>query len=124
MPSKYIQYSFPGSGSGSSEQVKWSRQVILPPLQSNPNQLYYWECRIQFNIPTQLKPPIFFYYHLTNFYQNHRRYVKSFDADQLKGVAVSQTTLQKNCKPMAVTSDGYSIYPCGLIANSQFNGKL
>jgi len=122
MPSKYIHASFPGSGSGSVD-VKWSRQVIVPP-QFNPNQLSYWSCKIQFDIPTQLDPPIFFYYHLTNFYQNHRRYVKSFDADQLKGVAVSQANLQKNCKPMAVTPDGYSIYPCGLIANSQFNGKL
>ncbi len=63
------------------------------------------------------------YYRLTNFYQNHRRYVKSFDADQLKGKAVPADVLKtSNCKPMDVV-DGKIIYPCGLIANSLFNGN-
>ena len=32
-------------------------------------------CILSFNIPEDIKPPILFYYRLTNFYQNHRRYV-------------------------------------------------
>jgi len=61
------------------------------------------------------------YYRLTNFYQNHRRYVKSFDANQLKGEAVPAAVIKAgNCKPMDVVGDKI-IYPCGLIANSQFN---
>ncbi|CAJ0847285.1 6851_t:CDS:2 [Entrophospora sp. SA101] len=124
MPSKYIQTSFPGANSGSVGSTQWSRQVVVP-LQSNPQKIPYWGCRIRFGIPNQLEPPVFFYYYLTNFYQNHRRYVKSFDSDQLKGVAVSPSTLQKSdCKPMAVTPDGLPIYPCGLIANSQFNDTI
>ena len=32
-----------------------------------------------------MEAPVFMYYRLHNFYQNHRKYVKSFDAKQLKG---------------------------------------
>jgi hypothetical protein len=32
-----------------------------------------------------MEPPIYVYYQLKNFYQNHRRYVKSRSDDQLRG---------------------------------------
>ena len=35
------------------------------------------DCTINVTIPAEMQPPIYFYYQLTNFYQNHRRYVKS-----------------------------------------------
>lgn len=64
---------------------------------------------------------MFLYYKLSNYYQNHRRYVQSFDADQLRGQFRSADTLDGgNCQP--ITSDGGKpYYPCGLIANSVFN---
>lgn len=34
-------------------------------------------------------PGVFLYYKLTNYYQNHRRYVQSMDTGQLHGDAVS-----------------------------------
>lgn len=37
------------------------------------------------NIPKAVKEPIYVYYQLDNFYQNHRRYVKSRDNEQLQG---------------------------------------
>ncbi len=46
-------------------------------------------CTIRFNIPETIGPSVLFYYNLQNFYQNHRRYVQSFDAKQLNGDAVS-----------------------------------
>ena len=61
---------------------------------------------------------------VTNYYQNHRRYVKSINTDQLMGKSVSYSTIDGgDCKP-ADTTDGKIIYPCGLIANSLFNGGL
>ncbi|KAF9650848.1 Lem3/Cdc50 [Thelephora ganbajun] len=79
------------------------------------------QCAIQFDVPADLEPSILFYYKLTNFYQNHRRYVSSLDADQLKGKHRTAKDLKKgNCKPVAVENDKV-IYPCGLIANSLFN---
>ena len=67
-------------------------------------------------------PPVLFYYRLTNFYQNHRRYVKSLDTDQLKGKAVPVDTIRGgSCDPLRLDPSGKPYYPCGLIANSLFN---
>ncbi|KAL0090716.1 ligand-effect modulator 3 family [Phycomyces blakesleeanus] len=65
--------------------------------------------------------PVFMYYRLTNFYQNRRQYIKSYDADQLLGKAISSSTAQSNCDPAGQTEEGLIVYPCGLIANSMFN---
>lgn len=82
------------------------------------------QCTIRFNVPADLQPPVFLYYKLTNFYQNHRRYVKSYDPTQLRGEYKSASSLNKgDCKPLAEIN-GQAIYPCGLIANSIFNGQL
>lgn len=82
-------------------------------------------CSLQFTIPHELDPPVFLYYRLTNFYQNHRRYVKSQDADQLKGDAVSSGTIgSSNCNPLRLDDQKKPYYPCGLIANSLFNDSF
>ncbi|KAL8667776.1 MAG: hypothetical protein Q9168_007174 [Polycauliona sp. 1 TL-2023] len=88
-------------------------------------------CSIRFVLPSNLEPPVFLYYRLTNFYQNHRRYVKSQDTNQLKGDAVSNDTIGKsNCDPLRNNTDdgrldyGRPFYPCGLIANSLFNDSF
>ncbi|KAK0616113.1 ligand-effect modulator 3 family [Bombardia bombarda] len=79
-------------------------------------------CEVQFNIPEDLTPTISFYYHLENFYQNHRRYVGSFNAKQLLGDAVDGTTINTStCDPVAHNAEGKIIYPCGVVANSIFN---
>jgi hypothetical protein len=59
---------------------------------------------------------------LENFYQNHRRYVKSRNDDQLGGEAVSISALNQECEPFDVDVNGNAIAPCGAIANSLFNG--
>ncbi|VDC07152.1 unnamed protein product [Peniophora sp. CBMAI 1063] len=80
------------------------------------------QCLIQFNVPYDLDHSVLLYYRLTNFYQNHRRYVQSYDSDQLLGKARTVSDLDdSNCKPVAVSSNRKVIYPCGLIANSLFN---
>ncbi|KAF2865556.1 LEM3/CDC50 family protein [Massariosphaeria phaeospora] len=80
-------------------------------------------CYISFNVPDTVKPPVLFYYRLTNFYQNHRRYVSSLDMSQLKGDARTADEIRSGaCEPLDVdpkTKKPY--YPCGLIANSMFN---
>ena len=80
-------------------------------------------CRVQFNIPDNLNPPVLLYYQLSNFYQNHRRYVKSFDQDQLKGNFRSNKSIGgSDCDPLQLDPEtGKAYYPCGLIANSLFN---
>lgn len=80
------------------------------------------------------------YYRLTNFYQNNRKYVKSFDLNQLKGEAITDPSgLAPECDPLRTNSEeivfdrpsgkvtvpkgSAVIYPCGLIANSIFSGR-
>ncbi|OQN99953.1 hypothetical protein B0A48_14158 [Cryoendolithus antarcticus] len=82
-------------------------------------------CRIQFYIPDRLNPPVLLYYRLTNFYQNHRRYVKSFNQAQLKGSFVDNKTIDSSdCDPLKLGAGGVAYYPCGLIANSIFNDTI
>ena len=42
-------------------------------------------CFVQFNIQERMDPPIYVYYELEEFYQNHRRYGRSRCAPQLLG---------------------------------------
>lgn len=42
-------------------------------------------CTLEIIVTEEMQQPIFVYYQLTNFYQNHRRYVKSRDYKQLMG---------------------------------------
>lgn len=83
-------------------------------------------CTLEFSIPEDMQPPVLFYYYLTDFYQNHRRYVRSFLATQLKGDAVDGKTINSSdCDPLtydlSTDVNPRPIYPCGLIANSLFN---
>ena len=70
------------------------------------------------------KGTVYMYYGLTNFYQNHRRYVRSRDDSQLHGYNVD--SLYSDCEPFKTkklnTSVEMKIAPCGAIANSLFNG--
>lgn len=68
-----------------------------------------------------IQPDVFMYYGLTNYYQNHRRYVKSRDDFQLIG-ELSKTP-STDCIPYAYNDNKQPIAPCGAIANSLFNGN-
>lgn len=79
---------------------------------------------------------MYVYYQLDNFYQNHRRYVKSRDYKQLGGVERSADEVKTTCDPIVMNSDlapqitksinGEALdpkdvaNPCGLIAKSYF----
>lgn len=80
----------------------------------------YCECRVTFTLTQNVSAPVFLYYGLSRFYQNHRRYVKSRDDHQLEGDSYSKIEdLNKNCEPFR-TKDKLMIAPCGAIANSFF----
>jgi len=74
------------------------------------------------HIDEDLAPPIWIYYQLEGFYQNHRRYVKSYDPSQLSEADAPKTTKAElqTCDP-ATTLGGRVMYPCGLVARSLFN---
>lgn len=82
-------------------------------------------CELQFQIPDDIGPAVYYLYKVENFYANHRRYARSYSEDQLNGDAASLSTIKdtvgQNCDPLSENHDGIKYYPCGLIANALFN---
>ncbi|KAM4796620.1 cell cycle control protein 50C-like [Rhinophrynus dorsalis] len=84
-------------------------------------------CSVNFTVPEKLQGEVFMYYGLSNFYQNHRRYVISRYDTQLLGRNVTNTeSIQKlsNCAPFTTYPNGTPMAPCGAIANSLFNDSI
>jgi len=100
-------------------------EECVPPIFSS-DQLAYIQssitnktCTKNFTVPKRMKGPVYVYYQLDNFYQNHRRYVKSRSDKQLRSKAGELDI--STCKPEATTANNSPIVPCGLIAWSLFN---
>jgi len=85
-------------------------------------------CNMEIEIETPMAAPIFVYYQLTNFYQNHRRYVKSRSYSQLMGYTEGDETndiqnplpvkdVETDCEPIVTNADlanmGIVEYYCG-----------
>ena len=94
------------------------------------------KCDIHFTITEDMKKNVFVYYRLNNFYQNHRRYLKSKSNKQLKGNILTEKDVKDDCDPIILNKDIYEglqsinkkplnpdevAHPCGLIAKSFFN---
>ena len=107
-----------------------------------------WErnctCDISFKINENWMGNVFIYYALGNFYQNHRRYIRSRDDNQLLGrLKTDVADMDFKCEPYLVckTSEeccsehtggncsnplpnGTIVLPCGAIANSMFSDEI
>ena len=93
-------------------------------------------CDINFSIEEEMSKDVFVYYRMKNFYQNHRRYIKSKSNKQLKGNWLEESDIDDDCDPIKLNKDLYEgitglnktvldpegvAHPCGLIAKSFFN---
>lgn len=125
IPANKISKSFKTNNVNTTSQFLWRHNNITQTPAYGVDQPNTPTCYLQFTIPNDIGSPVYLYYRLTNFYQNHRRYVKSLDLDQLKGQYVSNDTISGSaCNPLKLNSDGKAYYPCGLIANSIFNDTI
>ncbi|KAI9006953.1 ligand-effect modulator 3 family [Hyaloraphidium curvatum] len=100
-----------------------------PTFSSPVTQMLYFPdtqiCRIQWRQDQTIPSSVLLYYRLTNFYQNHRRYVKSYDPNQLQGAKIeSASGTNVNCAPLQGPGGNPQYYPCGLIANSMFSDSI
>jgi len=82
-------------------------------------------CTMHFNIPQKMSQPVYLYYRLDGFYQNHRRYVQSRSDEQLNGKPQNSYSDLSDCDP-EISANGSTnpkdfYFPCGLIAKSMFN---
>ena len=78
-------------------------------------------CEVTLVAPRTMRAPVFVYYELTNFHQNHRRFVKSRSDEQLAGETSAPGAF---CAPQArreAEGETRAIDPCGLAAWSYFN---
>ncbi|AEO62428.1 uncharacterized protein THITE_2106565 [Thermothielavioides terrestris NRRL 8126] len=123
LPQEHITAHFANSdGAHDPYQAEWMRETRTVKVANYTSDRTY--CLVRFNIPEDLQPTISFFYNLENFYQNHRRYVNSFNAKQLLGDAVDGGTINAStCDPITYDplGSGKIVYPCGLVANSIFN---
>lgn len=78
-------------------------------------------CKVTFDIDEDVTGPLLLYYELENFYQNHRRYFQSKSFSQLSGQNLDSSEVSITCNPL-VQNGSLLLNPCGLIANSFFNG--
>lgn len=58
-------------------------------------------CTVTLNVPA-MSGPVFVYYELHNYYQNHRLYASSINYDQLEGESVSSSDVLTN--PLRLTA--------------------
>lgn len=87
-------------------------------------------CQVTFTLNEDFDGPVFFYYTLDNFHQNHRRYVPSISFDQAIGSFGDEVPGVDPVYgfPSCAYAEGYTVngrmiyyYPCGLIARTVFN---
>mmetsp|Transcript_22924 Transcript_22924/g.64414 ORF Transcript_22924/g.64414 Transcript_22924/m.64414 type:complete len:343 (+) Transcript_22924:142-1170(+) len=82
-------------------------------------------CSVNITVGKRMEGPVYFYYGLKNYNQNHRRYVKSRDDGQLAGDSTSASDAEEFCDPFTTLNDSGNnddlFLPCGLIARSYFN---
>lgn len=105
---------------------------MVVPVSSTSGAKVCTISNLKFTIDREMKKPVYLYYRLSNFYQNHRRYAQSRSDTQLAGGAplgVGDCSPLSYCgelhgQPNDGTDDEKAsrIYsPCGLIAWSMFN---
>jgi hypothetical protein len=92
------------------------------------------DCTLTLTLESDIQAPVYVYYQLDNFYQNHRRYVKSRSNSQLMGNWLDVDQLD-DCDPIkrnkdvgrelsisgAKLDEDAPAFPCGLVAKSYFN---
>lgn len=90
-------------------------------------------CNVSVTVTREMQPPIYAYYQLTNFFQNHRRYVYSRDDRQLSGLDADAADVEDACSEGGHMHHVYGggaggaaslINPCGLVAWSVFNDSF
>jgi len=85
-------------------------------------------CTITITLKENFKKPVYFYYHMSWFFQNYRTYVRSRSDAQLRGDDYKPSALS-DCKPRLSLPKGSRepedlFLPCGLEAGAFFNDSF
>lgn len=115
-------------------KVPYGFEGPFADIDSTQRQELLWgapEAGVQYDvsiyIDKRMEPPIWVSYELGSFFQNFRRYVRSYDPNRMNDGADSGSPLSA-CEPFAyLQSDSNTslpINPCGQIAHSFFNDSF
>lgn len=120
--------------------LTYSSKIVEISKQYDNTCSSHMSCEIQIEIKEKMVQPIMIYYQIDNFYQNHRRYVKSKSDKQLNGQYLDAKTIKASgdCDPVVTNKEmgktkslsgkdlnpGDVAVPCGLIAKSLFDDKF
>lgn len=79
-------------------------------------------CNVTLEVKERMQGPVYLYFELEDYFQNHRRYVEGRSDEQLNGENPSASSLD-DCKPRLFLNGSKDrvINPCGLTAWSFFN---
>lgn len=100
-----------------NEVVQFSQRYDDKTPNCNPRDRETCEYTLQIPIQTTMRPPIFFYYKFSNYFQNHRVYAQSRSDTQLHG---DRPRSLSSCSPLSHWN-GKELYPCGSLAQSFLN---
>ncbi|KAA8497348.1 ALA-interacting subunit 1 [Porphyridium purpureum] len=78
-------------------------------------------CTVEITIEEDIEPPAYFYYRMSNYFQNVRTYTRSRSSPQLAGQWPLTTGQLDTCEPILDNSTTGTPIPCGLTAWSVFN---
>ena len=113
-----VEYVKPYDGVGVTTDCSNIEYTAQPPFGGNKT------CTLDIKVTEKMEPPVYVYYELDHFYQNHRQYVKSRSDTQLQGKSGSDVSTD-TCDPLnsvkGINGETLTLVPCGLIANSLFN---
>jgi len=116
--------------------------IAVGPIRYDHDEDLINSTKVYVEWPEDTSDNVYVYYQLSNFYQNHRRYVKSRSDVQLAGSSKDAKETLGDCSPWETFADHtpntyddisgvnetklstYKLNPCGLIAGSQFNDTL
>lgn len=75
------------------------QQAEIQYSEACKNQTSSSYCYLTFTLAAPIPAPVYVYYEMENFYQNHRRYVNSRSSKQLMGQVATSTEAQL-CTPV------------------------
>lgn len=75
----------------------------------------------EITVDRDMEKPIWVFYELSGFHQNHRLYVDSRDDSQLMSPDYARSQKPQACHPKIETAGRGTDYPCGLVASTVFN---
>lgn len=81
-------------------------------------------CQVTFDVDQDMEGTLFIHYKLTNFYQNHQKYIYSVSYGQIIGNFLTYEDLKDSCEGYTNNSDNKIYVPCGAVALSFYNDTI